>query len=635
MATFSHDFADREATLDFQVGANSVQPLVTTAGYLPSGPLDALTLGNGAAEIRAFDSRYYPDHIRVQGTLDRLWTYQTDFVGNITEIAETVDCGAQDLTLSHQTLTTAATFQTCGDITAGPNFQINAPGDVTFQARGKVALQNGFSVGTGARFAAEAGAALGLPTLATRTYAYQEFQYFLTQGDGPWGTRAWTYDQIGNRLTETHDGLTDTYTYLSNLAAGNSPILDQVQQGIGGTRDFTFGVAGHQEEVANGANIIDFNSDAEGRLAELDRLGNTATFLYDGRSFLARAEEGGTGNFTEPTYASDGQLYSLSRSQDGGATTTREHVVYFAGRPVAIVSVPSAGAETTTFLSTDHLGTPFVAMDAIGEEIWAGGFEPFGRDWRAGLASGAQENGVFLRFPGQWFDGVWEGASLGAEGYYNVFRWYSPLSATYTRPDPVGLILANLSLFGYVLQNPSRSIDPVGLMTCVLISGDVQLELGKRSLVLGDHAALLVTGPCKATESCNPGQREFLFDPAGGYAAGFPDAGSVQLLTEAIPGWSFGGFLDYHCSTGSDLLEVYCFDTTCCEESRIETQVLDTGAVPPGLCSVAVGNALRGVGAFSGLGATTTPAILRRGINRILEKHTGSSGSKWTYECPP
>jgi len=115
-------------------------------------------------------------------------------------------------------------------------------------------------------------------------------------------------------------GLTDTYSYLPNLAAGNSPILDQVQQGIGGTRDFTFGAAGHQEEVANGANIIDFNSDAEGRLSELDRLGNTAAFLYDGRSFLARAEEGGTGNFTEPTYASDGLLYSLNRSEDGGNT---------------------------------------------------------------------------------------------------------------------------------------------------------------------------------------------------------------------------------------------------------------------------------------------------------------------------
>ncbi len=234
-------------------------------------------------------------------------------------------------------------------------------------------------------------------------------------------------------------------------------------QQLGGTRDFTFGAAGHQNQVANGANIIDFNSDAEGRLAELDRLGNTAAFLYDGRSFLARAEEGGTGNFTEPTYASDGLLYSLNRSEDGGATTTREHVVYFAGRPVAIVSVPSVGAANFTFLSTDHLGTPFVAMDATGEEIWEGGFEPFGRDWRAGLPDGAQENGVFLRFPGQWFDGVWEAASLGAEAYYNVYRWYAPDNGTYTRSDPVGLD-AGVNLLSYLASNPVNGFDLTGLL---------------------------------------------------------------------------------------------------------------------------------------------------------------------------
>ena len=32
---------------------------------------------------------------------------------------------------------------------------------------------------------------------------------------------------------------------------------------------------------------------------------------------------------------------------------------------------------------------------------WEGGFEPFGRDWLEGRPDGAQESGVFLRFPGQ------------------------------------------------------------------------------------------------------------------------------------------------------------------------------------------------------------------------------------------
>jgi hypothetical protein len=53
-----------------------------------------------------------------------------------------------------------------------------------------------------------------------RTYAYQDIHYFLTQGNGPWGPRSWTYDRIGNRLTETRGAVTDTYTYSTNATGG-------------------------------------------------------------------------------------------------------------------------------------------------------------------------------------------------------------------------------------------------------------------------------------------------------------------------------------------------------------------------------------------------------------------------------
>jgi hypothetical protein len=31
-----------------------------------------------------------------------------------------------------------------------------------------------------------------------RIYSYVDNLYFLQQGNGPWGTRSWTYDRIGN-----------------------------------------------------------------------------------------------------------------------------------------------------------------------------------------------------------------------------------------------------------------------------------------------------------------------------------------------------------------------------------------------------------------------------------------------------
>jgi hypothetical protein len=87
-------------------------------------------------------------------------------------------------------------------------------------------------------------------------------------------------------------------------------------------------------------------------------------------------------------------------------------------------------------LSSDYLGAPFVATGINAAEIWSGGFEPFGRDWREGTPDGAQENGVFLRSLEQWFDNTWAEAALGAEVVYNVHRWYEWGTGRYTRSDP-------------------------------------------------------------------------------------------------------------------------------------------------------------------------------------------------------
>jgi hypothetical protein len=101
--------------------------------------------------------------------------------------------------------------------------------------------------------------------------------------------------------------------------------------------------------------------------------------------------------------------------------------------------VLASGSATFQYLSVDHLGTPVLAADFAGGSVWAGGFEPFGRDWQAGTPNGAQGSGVFLRFPGQWFEETWENASLDNDVVYNVHRWYTSPTGRYTRPDPLSL----------------------------------------------------------------------------------------------------------------------------------------------------------------------------------------------------
>jgi len=61
------------------------------------------------------------------------------------------------------------------------------------------------------------------------SFAYQDPQYFLTQGNGPWGNRTWTYDKTGNRLTHAETGdATQTYTYVQNGSSKNTSRLDRI-----------------------------------------------------------------------------------------------------------------------------------------------------------------------------------------------------------------------------------------------------------------------------------------------------------------------------------------------------------------------------------------------------------------------
>ena len=123
-----------------------------------------------------------------------------------------------------------------------------------------------------------------IPPLSTRTYAYQAPQYFLTLADGPWGTLDWTYDTIGNRLSESRGtAQPPTATSTRPTEAAETPRSSTASTSASAAaRDYTWGAAGHLEEVDAAGNVIDFESDDAGRLASVGRAiaSETAAFLY-------------------------------------------------------------------------------------------------------------------------------------------------------------------------------------------------------------------------------------------------------------------------------------------------------------------------------------------------------------------
>jgi YD repeat-containing protein len=455
-AITTYDYADRPSTLDVEgLGGTLMQSIVTSASYLPSGPLDSLELGNGLTETRAFDARYHPDRITVAGGSTLLdWDYLTDDVANVQAIADVLDA-AND-----------------------------------------------------------------------RTYDYQDYQYFLIQGDGPWGDLGWTYDTIGNRLAEVRDGQpADVYEYLENGAGGNLPQLDTIQLGGGGTRAYLYDEVGNQTQVASGANVVDFSYDDASRLAGIERTSASAStsLLYDGRSYLRNSagsqpdttgggvfcdgfETGDTSAWpsgqggcaevgvTGPIYSSEGMLHSLDRTVNVGAGLADRYVFYFGSQPVASMELVG-GSATFQYLSVDHLGTPILATESSGGSVWMGGFEPFGLDWRAGTPGGAQENSVFLRLPGQWFDETWLDSSSGATVYYNLYRWLETGTGRYTRPDPV-----NLGMLASAWRDENLTIDPLqAYYLAILRAGNPKLEhpfsyVAANPLLLGDPLGLFGPG---------------------------------------------------------------------------------------------------------------------------------------------
>ncbi len=411
-AAYAYDFADRQATVSLQNGSGPVQTIVSASSYKAGGPLASLALGNGLAEVRAFDGSYHPSGISVPGRLD--WTYTTDGLGNVTAIADNLTPGS------------------------------------------------------------------------SRSFGYQDVEYFLTQANGPWGTRGWIWDRAGNRLSETRDGATSTYAYPSNSAAGNLPRLSQIDHGGGDVSQFFYDTAGELASEARGeSNKLRYTFDGGQRLSQIR--GETASqgllrLSYDGRSFLSGSSFTSVLGSPTPeietmaTYSSAGVLYHRGQVRRRSPSSPRNQpeirtdvcIVYFADRPVATwearLTTPPVGPATSTtrltFLTTDHLGSPVLATDAAGAAVWQGGLEPFGEDW-----NGAQAAGVFLRLPGQWEDETWRNPRLDSPLHYNLYRWYQPETGRYASPDPLGLT-GDANPYAYAAGNPLLEIDPFGLVSC-------------------------------------------------------------------------------------------------------------------------------------------------------------------------
>ena len=173
-----------------------------------------------------------------------------------------------------------------------------------------------------------------------------------------------------------------------------------------------------------------FRYDAFGRRLEKRRMSSTFRFVWDGNVLL------------HETFKKDNsEKVELTTWIFEGFVPTAKLVN---GKAYSIIS--------------DHLGTPILAIDSEGNEVWNRQLDIYGRVKREIKASSLGDDvRPFIPFlyQGQYYD-------FETKLAYNRFRYYSPETGAYISQDPIRLEGGNPTLYAYVGDN-NTWVDVFGL----------------------------------------------------------------------------------------------------------------------------------------------------------------------------
>lgn len=286
----------------------------------------------------------------------------------------------------------------------------------------------------------------------------QDALHRVTTEAGSYGTKGYTYDGAGNRLTRTHGGTTQTLTYTtsSNRLAthdGQTVSLDS---------------AGNT--LANPDENLSFSYGSHNRMVEAYVGGVLrATYVYDGDGRRTKKIEttGAQRTFTYH-YGLSGELLGETIYTSAGAKIGERDYVWLETLPIAqserVFSGGSITSSSLVYLHADQLNTPRLGTNSSGTVVWRWDSDAFG----IGAANQDPDGdtnlvNVRLRFPGQYFD---EETGL----HYNYYRDYDPVTGRYIQSDPIGLA-GGINTYSYVSGNPLSFVDPTGQFAWLAIPG--------------------------------------------------------------------------------------------------------------------------------------------------------------------
>ena len=477
----------------------SAQTLLNNISYLPFGPAQTFTYGNGLTHNQSYDQDYRLTAIDLGGILNRSYGY--DAVNNITSINNglstnknqsfnydalnrliSANGGYGNLGYSYDAIGNRLTASTNGstDTYSYPatsnrlaaitrangnrNFAYDAAGNPT-QRTGDDNSTQAFSFDATNRMAA-----VSVNGTATASYTYNPLGQRVVKTLASGAKEIYHYDEAGQLITVT-DGTGASlreYVYwgsqqiaLAVKGTSSTPttsLLDESSVSFQGshiiaTNNANYAGTGFIDYVGEGqANWLFYAPSSTTYNIKLRySLGNTANrplaLLVDGvqKSLI---------NFTPTATWAIWDTLELSVTIPQGNHTISLKTTGKSGPNVDQIELNYTVASTASslyFVHNDHLNTPQVVTDSAQQVVWMGDYQPFGK-----LAQN-QSNSIELysRFPGQYLDG-----ETGL--YYNYFRDYDPSIGRYIESDPIGLE-GGINTYAYVEGNPLKGIDPYGL----------------------------------------------------------------------------------------------------------------------------------------------------------------------------
>lgn len=276
---------------------------------------------------------------------------------------------------------------------------------------------------------------------STQTYTYDANDRLTSvcfqAGSCPGGSDPfirWSYDKVGNRLTEARPtGTTNsTYNGLDELTQAGPTAYSYDQNGnetAAGSRSFTYDLANRLKTTTSGS--------------------TTTTYTYDGDGTRLQASTGTQASKkTNFLWDTNQDLPQLALERDGNNTLLRRYL-YGSRR----ISMTTGG--NTYYYHYDPLGSVRNLTSATGVTQWTDTYEPYGAiRTETQNATGAPTNPI--KFTGEYLDPT----AL----YYLRARQYDATTGRFLSTDsgPRCLSRPSVSTYAYANDQPTILVDPSG-----------------------------------------------------------------------------------------------------------------------------------------------------------------------------